>query len=75
MPDARFIDAAPAITAERTPWHARLALQFARRDACKMRGERPFVFTNLKTGRGLDDVVAFIPSRGMLRTVNMEGVA
>ena len=24
-----------------------------------MRSAKPFVFTNLKTGRGLDDVVAF----------------
>jgi urease accessory protein len=24
------------------------------RDAKRMRGERPFVFTNLKTGKGLD---------------------
>jgi urease accessory protein len=37
------------------------------RDAKKMRGERPFVFTNLKTGQGLDQVVAFIEKQGMLR--------
>jgi len=37
------------------------------RDARKMRGERPFVFTNLKTGQGLDQVVAFIEKQGMLR--------
>ena len=36
------------------------------RDAKKMRGERPFVFTNLKTKDGLDDVVAFIVRAGML---------
>jgi urease accessory protein len=30
------------------------------RDARKMRGDRPYVFTNLKTGQGLEDVVAFI---------------
>lgn len=33
MPDARIIEAADANTAARTPWHARLALQFRRRDA------------------------------------------
>jgi len=36
------------------------------RDAKKMRGMRPFVFTNLKTGHGLDTVVSFIRERGGL---------
>ena len=36
------------------------------RDAKKMRGERPFVFTNLKTGQGLDTVVDFITAKGGL---------
>lgn len=30
------------------------------RDAAAQRGGRPFVFTNLKTGTGLDDVIAWI---------------
>ena len=34
------------------------------RDAKRMRGERPFVFTNLKTGEGLGGVEAFILKRG-----------
>jgi urease accessory protein len=36
------------------------SLEVMDRDARKMRGERPFVFTNLKTGQGLDTVVRFI---------------
>jgi urease accessory protein len=32
-----------------------------------MRGERPFVFTNLKTGEGLAPVIAFIERQGMLQ--------
>jgi urease accessory protein len=35
-------------------------------DARRMRGDKPFVFTNLKNGEGLDRVVAFILERGML---------
>jgi len=37
------------------------------RDAKKMRGDRPFVFTNMKTGNGLDTVINFIIKQGMLR--------
>ena len=36
------------------------------RDAKKMRGERPFVFTNLKTGTGLNQIRDFIVEQGML---------
>jgi urease accessory protein len=36
------------------------------RDAKRMRGERPFVMTNLKSGAGLDQVVRFIEARGLL---------
>ena len=38
------------------------------RDATPMRRERPFVFTNLKTGQGLDGVISFIERQGLLRT-------
>jgi urease accessory protein len=42
------------------------SLEVMERDAKRMRGERPFVFTNLKTKAGLDVVVRFIEERGML---------
>ncbi|MGD7033606.1 urease accessory protein UreG [Methylotuvimicrobium buryatense] len=42
------------------------SLEVMDRDAKKMRGDRPFVFTNLKTGEGLDLVDAFIVRAGML---------
>jgi urease accessory protein len=35
-------------------------------DARRMRGERPFVMTNLKTGAGLDTIVSFIVTTGGL---------
>jgi urease accessory protein len=37
-------------------------------DTRRMRGPRPFVFTNLKTGQGVDDVIAFIEREGLLGT-------
>ncbi|MGH1540862.1 MAG: urease accessory protein UreG [Arenicella sp.] len=36
------------------------------RDARKMRGERPFVFSNLKQGDGLSDIINYIETLGML---------
>jgi urease accessory protein len=35
-------------------------------DTSRMRGERPWVFSNLKTGQGVDEIVAFIEREGML---------
>ncbi len=46
--------------------HVGASLEVMDRDAKKMRGERPFVFTNLKTGAGLDTVVDFIVRQGQL---------
>ena len=46
--------------------HVGASLEVMQRDATKMRGERPFVFTNLKTGDGLQKVVEFIVKQGLL---------
>ena len=51
------IDLAPMVGA---------SLEVMDRDARRMRGERPFVFSNLKTGQGLGDIVRFIETQGML---------
>jgi urease accessory protein len=53
------IDLAPHVGAD---------LGVMERDARRMRGERPFVMTNLKSGAGLDSVVGFIVERGLLPT-------
>ena len=52
------IDLAPMVGA---------SLEVMERDSKKMRGERPFVFTNLKTGQGLDTVVGFIEHQGLMQ--------
>ena len=44
------------------------SLEVMDRDAKRMRGDRPFVFTNLKTGQGLDQVIDFILREGMIRS-------
>ncbi|MCK9195131.1 MAG: urease accessory protein UreG [Nevskia sp.] len=44
------------------------SLEVMDRDAKKMRGERQFIFTNLKTGQGLDAVIDFIVRQGMLES-------
>lgn len=43
------------------------SLEVMERDSKRMRGERPFVFSNLKTGLGVEAVINFIVERGMLR--------
>ena len=37
-------------------------------DTKKMRGNKPFVFANMKTGRGLTEILTFIGKEGMLNT-------
>jgi len=51
------IDLAPMVGA---------SLEVMERDAKRMRGERPFVFTNMKTGHGLQAIIRFIESEGLL---------
>jgi urease accessory protein len=50
------IDLAPMVGA---------SLEVMDRDAKKMRGEKPFVFTNLKTGKNLDTIIRFIETEGL----------
>jgi len=49
--------------------HVGANLDIMAQDAKRMRGERPFVFTNLRTGDGLEVVVNFIRQQGMLDVV------
>jgi len=51
------IDLAPMVGA---------SLDVMERDARRMRGSRPFVFTNLKSGEGLGTVIDFIERQGVL---------
>lgn len=45
--------------------HVGASLEVMDRDARRMRGDRPFVFTNLKTRSGLREVMAFIEREGL----------
>jgi len=51
------IDLAPMVGA---------SLEVMATDAKRMRGERPFIFSNLKTGQGLEEIIRFIIDKGML---------
>jgi len=51
------IDLAPLVGA---------SLEVMERDARRMRGDRPFVFTNLKAGDGVDRIVDFVTTQGGL---------
>jgi Ni2+-binding GTPase involved in maturation of urease and hydrogenase len=39
---------------------------FGNADAKKQRGDRPFMFTNLRQGEGVEEIVAFIRKQGLL---------
>lgn len=51
------IDLAPYVGAD---------LSVMDRDSKKMRGERPFAFTNIRAGKGVSDIVSFIEKAGGL---------
>lgn len=51
------IDLAPMVGA---------SLEVMDADAKRMRGERPFIFSNLKTGQGLEEIVQFIEKQGLM---------
>lgn len=42
------------------------SLEVMKRDSSKMRGKRPFVFTNIRTGEGVAKIRRFIEERGGL---------
>jgi len=46
--------------------HVGASLDIMERDAKKMRGEKPFIFTSLKNGVGTDQVEQFIINQGLL---------
>jgi urease accessory protein len=51
------IDLAPYVAA---------SLDVMERDARRMRGQRPFVFANLRSGQGVDEIARFIETKGGL---------
>ena len=59
------IDLAPHVGAD---------LEIMARDARVQRGERPFVFTNMKTGEGIEQIVDFVGSEGMIDAIRHSGV-
>lgn len=51
------IDLAPMVGA---------SLEVMEKDTLRMRGDKPFIFANMKTGKGLDQIFSFIVDQGML---------
>jgi len=48
--------------------HVGASLEVMESDTRKMRGERSFVMTNLRTGQGLERIIEFLETEGMLRS-------
>jgi len=57
------IDLAPLVGA---------SLEVMARDAKKMRGDKPFIFSNLKTEQGLDEIIQFIVKEGLLNSTQAQ---
>jgi hypothetical protein len=74
--------AAMIVTARRRPMsrpgnlapHVGASLAVMERDARRMRGARPFVFSNLRAGEGVDTIARFIEDKGGLQPGNKGGV-
>ncbi len=47
--------------------HVDVSLEVMDRDAGRMRGDKPYVFTNLKQGDGVDTIISFIAKEGLLK--------
>src|SRR3989475_8523696 len=52
--------------------HVGASLEKMELDAKRMRGERPFVMTNLKKSEGLDRIIGFIETKGGLRPAKVK---
>ncbi|MBR0945632.1 urease accessory protein [Bradyrhizobium japonicum] len=60
------IDLAPMVGAN---------LEIMEADARRMRGVRPFIFSNLKSGQGVDEIAGFILQKGGLSAAALSGGA
>ncbi|MBR0912451.1 urease accessory protein UreG [Bradyrhizobium japonicum] len=60
------IDLAPMVGAN---------LDIMEADARRMRGARPFIFSNLKSGQGVDEIAGFILQKGGLSAATLSGGA
>src|SRR5215471_15184732 len=54
--------------------HVGASLEVMERGAKRMRGARPFVFSNLRAGAGVDTIARFIEDKGGLQGGNKDGV-
>jgi urease accessory protein len=51
------------------------SLEVMERDSLRMRGDKPFVFSNLKNGEGLPQIIQFIERQGMLGVARSDSTA